>query len=247
MVKILAIGNSFSQDATRYMKEIAQSIGLEMLVVNLYIGGCSLEQHAQHIKDGEAAYVYERNGVITERYISLQEAVREEKWDIVTVQQVSGYSGMPETYEPYGTELLAFVKSHLPNAKLFFHMTWAYEQDSTHPHFANYENSQLQMYRGITHAAETYAKKNGLGFIPAGHVIQTLRQQPPFDYAVGGLSLCRDGFHMSLDYGRYAVAATWVEILLGGNVTEASFAPEGTDSALIECINSTVHAICHGM
>ena len=247
MVKILAIGNSFSQDATRYMKEIAQSMGLEMLVVNLYIGGCSLEQHAQHIKDGEAAYVYERNGVITERYISLQEAVREEKWDIVTVQQVSGYSGMPETYEPYGTELLAFVKSHLPNAKLFFHMTWAYEQDSTHPHFANYENSQLQMYRGITHAAEPYAKKNGLGFIPAGHVIQTLRQQPPFDYAVGGLSLCRDGFHMSLDYGRYAVAATWGEILLGGNVTEASFAPEGTDSALIECINSTVHAICHGM
>ena len=46
MVKILAIGNSFSQDATRYMKEIAQSMGLEMLVVNLYIGGCSLEQHA---------------------------------------------------------------------------------------------------------------------------------------------------------------------------------------------------------
>lgn len=247
MIKILAIGNSFSQDATRYLKAIAQSMDLDMLVVNLYIGGCTLQQHAQHVKDGEAAYVYERNGVITERYISLQEALREEPWDIVTIQQASGFSGMPESYEPYGGELLALVKSYVPNAKLFFHMTWAYELDSNHPHFAHYENSQQQMYRGITHAAESYAKDNGLGLIPAGHVIQTLRTLPPFDYAAGGISLCRDGFHMSLDYGRYAVAATWVEILLGGNVTESTFAPDGTDIALIELIRSTVHRVCHSV
>ena len=37
-----------------------------------------------------------------------------------------------------------------------------------------------------------------------------------------------------------------VAILLGGNVTEASFAPEGTDPALIESINNTVHTVCRG-
>ena len=247
MVKILAIGNSFSQDATRYFHAIAQSLGLEVLVVNLYIGGCTLQQHAEHVEDGLPAYVYERNGVITERHISLQEALREEAWDMVTVQQASGYSGMPESYEPYGSILLECVKTYAPQAKRYFHMTWAYEIDSNHPHFVHYENSQQQMYRNITAAAETFAQKHALGFIPAGHVIQHLRKQPAFDYAGGGLSLCRDGFHMSWDYGRYAVAATWVERLLGGDVTEATFAPEGTEPALIELIRRTAHTVCHGV
>ena len=245
-MNVLAIGNSYSSDGTRYLHQLAESCGESISIANLYIPGCSLHRHFINMHSEEAAYVYERNGVITERYISLQEALREEQWDIVTIQQASGFSGMPESYEPYGGELLALVKSHVPNAKLFFHMTWAYELDSDHPHFAHYENSQQQMYRGITHAAESYAKENGLGLIPAGHVIQTLRTLPPFDYAAGGISLCRDGFHMSLDYGRYAVAAAWAEILLGGDVTEATFAPEGTDPALTELIRSTAHAVCRG-
>ena len=45
MICVLAIGNSFSQDATHYLHQIAASDNVEMKVVNLYIGGCSLEQH----------------------------------------------------------------------------------------------------------------------------------------------------------------------------------------------------------
>ena len=37
-VKILAIGNSFSQDATYYLQKIAMSDGIDAKVVNLYIG-----------------------------------------------------------------------------------------------------------------------------------------------------------------------------------------------------------------
>ena len=50
MMKVLAIGNSFSQDATHYLHKIAASDGVEMKVVNLYIGGCSLEQHWKNIQ-----------------------------------------------------------------------------------------------------------------------------------------------------------------------------------------------------
>lgn len=46
-MKILAIGNSFSQDATRYLQDIAASAGENLFVRNLYIGGCSLEMHAK--------------------------------------------------------------------------------------------------------------------------------------------------------------------------------------------------------
>ena len=244
MIKILAIGNSFSQDATRYLKAVADSLAIDSKVVNLYIGGCPLEYHAQHVKDGEAAYMYQLNGELTERYVSLQEAVQEEKWDIVTVQQVSGYSGLPESYEPYGTILLEFVRSYVPEAKIWFHETWAYEQDSVHGNYVFYDNSQQVMIEKIVAAAGQFAQKHGLEVIPCGRVIQALRQLPAFDYANGGLSLCRDGFHMSLDYGRYALAAVWTEVLLGGNILESAFAPEDTDPALMAQIRQQIHSFC---
>lgn len=241
MITILAIGNSFSQDATRYFKAVADSVGINIKIVNLYIGGCPLECHAQHVEDGEAAYVYQLNGEVTERYISLKEALMEENWDMVTIQQASGYSGLPESYEPYGSILLEYVRSFVPNAKIWFHETWAYETDSDHRHFAWYGNSQQTMFEKILAATELFAEKHGLGLIPCGRVIQMLRKTKPFDYQNGGLSLCRDGFHMSLDYGRYALAAVWLEVLLGGNILESDFAPEEADPDLIQHIRRQVH------
>lgn len=42
-LKILCIGNSFSQDTTAYVAEIAKAIGYEDVVIaNLYIGGCPI-------------------------------------------------------------------------------------------------------------------------------------------------------------------------------------------------------------
>ena len=46
MIKVLSIGNSFSQDATRYLEEIAQG---RIFSRNCYIGGCSLEMHWNNI------------------------------------------------------------------------------------------------------------------------------------------------------------------------------------------------------
>ena len=244
MIKILAIGNSFSQDATRYLKAIADSVEIDTKIVNLYIGGCPLELHAQHVQDGEAAYVYQLNGEVTERYISLKEALEEEEWDVVTVQQASGYSGIPESYEPYGSTLLEYVHSFVPNAKIWFHETWAYETDSVHRHFEWYGNSQQTMFERIRAAARAFAQKHQLAVIPCGEVIQALRQIQPFDYQNGGLSLCRDGFHMSLDYGRYTLAAVWLEMLLGGNVLDSEFMPEGTDPIMIAQIRREVHRRC---
>ena len=38
-MNILAIGNSFSQYATRYINAIAKADNVDLTVVNLYIGG----------------------------------------------------------------------------------------------------------------------------------------------------------------------------------------------------------------
>ena len=44
--KILVIGNSFGEDATHFLHDLALTRGINTKVVNLYIGGCSLE-HSQ--------------------------------------------------------------------------------------------------------------------------------------------------------------------------------------------------------
>lgn len=47
-LRVLAIGNSFSQDAVeQYLHELGKSEGYIMIIGNMYIGGCSLERHVK--------------------------------------------------------------------------------------------------------------------------------------------------------------------------------------------------------
>ena len=62
-MKILAIGNSYSSDATRYLYGIARADGVKIKVVNLYIGGCSLYRHYRNMLSSEKAYTMELDGI----------------------------------------------------------------------------------------------------------------------------------------------------------------------------------------
>ena len=66
--KLLAIGNSFSQDATHYLHQIAAADQMDLKVGNLYIGGCSLERHWENIQNEAEEYLYEENGTSTEKH-----------------------------------------------------------------------------------------------------------------------------------------------------------------------------------
>ena len=61
-MKILSIGNSFSQDAQRYLHKIAEKNGRRLKNCNLYIGGCTLRKHYFNIIDDEKAYEFQFNG-----------------------------------------------------------------------------------------------------------------------------------------------------------------------------------------
>lgn len=241
-IRILAIGNSFSQDAFGLLHAVAEERGLDVETVNLYIGGCSLERHHQNLLSGEAAYDYEKNAVKL-RNCSIDEALAEGDWDYISLQQVSHESGIPETYEPFLEVLVAHIRKTCPNTKLLMHETWAYEQDSTHSGFAKYNNDQTEMY---VRARDTYraaAERYGLHLIPSGEAVQALRAVDPFRYEAGGMSLCRDGFHMHLYYGRYLLALTWLAELFGVRATDSGFVPnDGCDPAALTVLRKTVDA-----
>ncbi len=251
MIKMLSIGNSFSCDALAYFGDMAKEAGIDVEVWHMAIGGCSLERHYNNMKADMCLYNFSINGE-SKPATSLAKVIENEEFDLITIQQVSHMSGLYSTFHPYIDEFVEYIRKYQPKAKLWLHKTWAYEKDSGHSGFANYSKSQQVMYNAICSVYETIAKEiNADGIIPSGDVIQSLRSEPEFNYPQEP-SLCRDGFHMHLLYGRYAVAATWFETLLGGDITKISFLPDEEivgkigKGAMerIELIKKTVHNIC---
>ena len=245
-MKGLAIGNSFSQDATTFLHQTAAAQGIALDVVNLYIGGCPLEKHWQNVERCAEEYTPSYNGLSYNRQVSIQEALTWCEWDAVTLQQASHDSGWMDSYEPFLTQLTAFVRQHAPRARILLHETWAYDSDSTHDRFARYQRSQQKMYERLRSCYHTLAQKHGLELIPCGDVIQALRQLPAFDVHQGGQSLCRDGFHMSLGYGRYALACVWLRVLCGAEVSRnpyVPFSPETVDTELLQIIRDTAEKL----
>lgn len=229
MIQVLAIGNSFSDDARTFVHQIAAAAGVELVIGNLYIGGCSLERHWNNAQSDEKAYDYSKTGC-ENRPASIREALEEEPWDFVTLQQASHFSGKIETYQPYLNGLSAYVRKYAPQTEQLIHETWAYEIDSDHGAFPDYKCDQALMYRLLKDAYEQAARDiGGARIIPCGDAFQIARANPVFDYAHGGQSLNRDGFHASFTKGRYLLGCVWVETLAGVNVIGNAFVPTWPD------------------
>ena len=216
-MNILAIGNSFSQDATRYLHQIARAAGYELSVVNLYIGGCSLERHHTNMLEDKKAYEVFCNGYNTNFYVTLKEALLSRAWDVITLQQVSVQSPKPETYHPYIEELAAYVRERCPKAKLYIHQTWGYEngskgliEDMRYDCFDSMQNDIVTAYQ----AAAESIKADGI--IRSGEMFAALLH-------AGVPSVHRDTCHASRGLGRYALGLLWYQTLTKGAVAKNRF------------------------
>ena len=226
-VKILAIGNSFSIDAMEYLWHTLRAGGVEEVTLgNLYIPGCPVSLHADNIASDAHTYVYYKNTEGTWRATpeaSLTDGLLDEEWDIITLQQASHDSGLPETYARQG-EVIAHVNRHKrnPAARLYWQMTWAYQSDSNHWAFPRYGCDQAAMYNAILGAVKSEILTNPAyaGVIPSGVAIQNLRATPVGD------TVTRDGFHMSESHGRYTVSLLWAQTLCGVDPDTVDWMPE---------------------
>lgn len=245
-MKILAIGNSFSQDAATYLHQTALAQGVDLEVHNLYIGGCPLEKHCMNLETNEPAYELQVNGVPDGRMVSIMEALHACRWDAIITQQASHDSGWIETYEPFMGILADTIRCEAPGARLLLHETWAYEHTSTHANFPRYRRSQQEMYERLRLCYYSMAHKYGLEVIPSGDLIQQARALPEFDTRHGGQTLCRDGFHMNL-YGRYLLALAWLKTLCSVSVKGNPFIPEAgcgvdaVDERLVQLVRDVVN------
>ena len=217
-MKILSIGNSFSDDAQRYLSAIARSEGVEIETLNLCIGGCHLKTHAEKIKSGEKAYLYHYNGdVDCGDLISFDDGILMRDWDVVTLQQVSVESFKEDSFYPYIHEVVAYVREKLPNAKIYIHQTWAYEHGCARVNEMTGGKGAEFMLDGIRKAynrAKDEIKADAI--IPSGELMELLYQN-------GVSKIYRDTFHAGMGLGRYAVGLLWFKLFTGRSVLNNSF------------------------
>lgn len=167
-VRVFMIGNSFSQNASRYLPDMALEGEYTLELGHAEPGGCSLQRHW----DSVAAYLQDTSRGKLYKGKSLYELLSKGKWDFVTIQQVSLSSTDEKTYEPYAKKLYDFVKQLQPSAEVVIHQTWAYRTDAKiFGRVDSMQNTKTQqeMWEKSRAAYHSLSKQlGGLRIIPVG-------------------------------------------------------------------------------
>ena len=254
-LKVLMIGNSFADDTINYAYEIAKSVGIpkeNILVADIYIGGCSLATHWSNAQSNAAAY---RFGLEKEGWFdgssytnwTMEQAIMYADWDFITFQQNSGNSGGPASYSclqnlmDYVYDIATDEENNPnanPNVKFVWHQTWAYQQGTTATAFGTYNYDQMTMYNAIMNCLETQVlNKNFVAIIPNGTAIQNARTSTIGD------TFSRDQHnHLSYGAGRYIASMNLVSVLTGRDMSTLTWKP--TDSGFNYSLTETEINIC---
>lgn len=226
-MKILSIGNSFSEDAHRYLHKIAEANGKDLTCANLYIGGCSLKHHYINLTDNEKSYDFQFNGENTHIKISIKDAVKSNTWDYITLQQASHESFDINNYTPYIERIAEWLRIRCPNTKILLHQTWAYPQNRERLSEMGFKTTE-EMFDSVKCA---YDKAQRLisadNMIKSGDaMLKAYKLNPDIVY--------RDAIHASCGFGRYLIGCVWYKALFNEKplIQISSFDEAISDEAL---------------
>ena len=253
-LKVLMIGNSYADDTINYAYEIAKNVGIpeeNILIADIYIGGCSLATHWSNAQSNAPAYRFglEKEGWFDSSNTNwtMEQAIMYTDWDFITLQQNSGNSGGPSSYSCL-QDLMNYVydvatdEINNPNAnpdvKLVWHQTWAYQQGTTADAFKKHNYDQMTMYNDIMSCLKNFVlNKDFLTIIPNGTAIQNARTS-----SIGDTFSRDEHNHLSHGAGRYIASMNLVSVLTGIDMSDLTWKP--TDSVFNYPLTETEIAIC---
>lgn len=216
-LRILGVGNSFTDDGMMYLPNLLASAGIHNVVLGrLYIGGCSLERHVKEYDNSSSNYIYYKSTknrwTTVSKRATLLDGLLDEKWDVIVVQQASGLSGVYGSIQPWLDKLLEIIRFNCRNAGacIAWQQTWAYASTSKHADFVKYSGNQMTMYQSIMTTNEKIIDTTPIDVvIPTGTAIQNLRAA-----IYDAKEMTRDGYHLNYKMGRYTAACTWFQALV---------------------------------
>lgn len=215
-LKILTLGNSFTQDTWEYVPNILRQAEInDTTIAYTYISGGTLQNYYDLMLSGASDTIRMNKsinsnnfsvGIPTSTY-SLEQVLTSEVWDIVVLQQRSLGSYDFTTFEPYMSELIRYIRSKVKNRKLclMFNMVWAGEESYTGENVSN-------RYNRIVETTKKMIAQVGIPYvIPNGTAIQFGRKTE----IQTTQNWTRDGYHIDLGVGRYVLAATTFHYIFG--------------------------------
>ncbi|MBR2885254.1 MAG: DUF4886 domain-containing protein [Clostridia bacterium] len=215
-INVLSIGNSFSEDAQRYLHSIAKFEGVDIQTANLNRGGCPLERHYRNIMGDRDDYELSINGYPTFLRVKAKDVLLSRKWDYITVQQASRASFIQDEYFPYVNELVAYIRNLCPKAKILVHQTWGYADNSEKLKVFGFEKYD-EMFAKVKECYGTAAEAVGAdGIIPSGEALQKALK-------LGIEKVHRDNAHASMGVGRFIIALTWYKYITGNSIDDIKF------------------------
>jgi hypothetical protein len=268
-VKVLCIGNSFTWGYLLWVHEFAAAAGNKQVYQWATYAGYSLQDHWKKVQEAEADTTGKRG--LLDGGKSLRQYLESDTWDVVTIQQYSVLSFKEETYQPFASHLMAYIKKYAPTAEVMMVQTWAYRVDD--PLFADPTTyTQARMYADLTKAYHKTARALGVRVVPMGdafymadtHGTWGFRPDPTFDAKTavfpnlpdqqhslhGGYSWIKgkagnrlnfDGHHSSAN-GRYLGGAVLYEVLFHENVTDNTFVGPEMYHAAAPFLRAVAHA-----
>jgi len=182
-LRLFIIGNSFSQNAARYLPQLARESGKELKIGRAELGGCSLQRHWEIAE----AYEADPNDPKGRQYNgkSLKMLLSEGVWDVVTIQQNSMNSSDVETYRPYARKLYDYIKQIQPQAEVVLHQTWAYRSDSKNFGLIQKEQhaqTQQEMWEKSRAAYHTIANELDVRLLPVGDAFWQVSSSAKWGY-----------------------------------------------------------------
>lgn len=224
-LKVLDIGNSYTQDAQTYLPQIIQAsgIGTDFSLYRAFRPNGSFKTWVDCWNDaddetynvafcagtqigGISGNGYNNDGTL------FRKALQTVKWDIILIHQVSAYSNDYSLWEGHGAggylqELIRLIRITNPQATVGYLMTHSYRGS----YWANSEGSSLLRWKNIAEATKQLKLEYDIDFIiPYGTAVQNLRASSLND----SYEFSEDGTHMGAGLGDYVAGCCYFESLL---------------------------------
>lgn len=229
-LKILFIGNSFTDDAVKYLPQVMAGCGVtDYTIAQLYYGGRTMPEYVSNFDTAEYTLYKAEGGAGTwtthGSKVSIAQVAAGGRWDVVTFQEHTGnYLGwswsdtekkaiqgmfdkinatQSKTPKYYWILSQAYFNMSKIGSGSRSYMTWPLE---------NTKAAQKQMYDVIVAQGRKVMSEFPFdGIISTGTMLQNLRTCA---FNNNGWDQTRDGYHMEQGTARYGAACTVMETIV---------------------------------
>lgn len=223
-IRVLFIGNSFTEDATAHLPGILAAAGVQNVrMTRVYHGGYTLPEYNGNFATpntcarrdcsiGDAQW--SGNNTLDS---SLEEILVSDTWDIVTLQEHTGnragWSWPGVLQEAIGglvDKIYSAQPKHRPTILYLMAQTYAHDSYVLSTYF---NNDRSEMFSTVTGVVQQILSETCVDLvIPSGTMLENLRTTSV--NVSNGLELTRDSYHMDYGISRYGAACTVFESII---------------------------------